>query len=193
MFCWCRHSVTGHYLLERYGMTEIGMALSNPLKGERRPGHVGMPLPDVKVNNAVESRSHLVRPSHWIHWFIRNQITRLALMPFHPVGSDISRIFHNLFFFSNFSWTWGHVHISCWHLITWPRVNQWPPSFLALIFCWLPALQITWFKLTNNFLWCRCASQTSRTLKTPKVTTTSSPRATLKAPKSNLAKWVQFH
>jgi hypothetical protein len=35
-------------------MTEIGMALSNPLKGERRPGHVGMPLPDVKVNNPVE-------------------------------------------------------------------------------------------------------------------------------------------
>lgn len=31
-------SITGHYLLERYGMTEIGMALSNPLKGERRPG-----------------------------------------------------------------------------------------------------------------------------------------------------------
>lgn len=32
-------SITGHHLLERYGMTEIGMALSNPLKGERRPGN----------------------------------------------------------------------------------------------------------------------------------------------------------
>lgn len=31
-------AVTGHVLLERYGMTEIGMALSNPLKGTRRPG-----------------------------------------------------------------------------------------------------------------------------------------------------------
>lgn len=29
--------VSGHVLLERYGMTEIGMALSNPLKGERIP------------------------------------------------------------------------------------------------------------------------------------------------------------
>jgi len=38
-------SITGHTLLERYGMTEIGMALSNPLHGERRPGFVGMPLP----------------------------------------------------------------------------------------------------------------------------------------------------
>ncbi len=39
--------LTGHRLLERYGMTEIGMALSNPLEGERRPGHVGHPLPGV--------------------------------------------------------------------------------------------------------------------------------------------------
>ena len=39
--------ITGHTLLERYGTTEIGMALSNPLCGERRPGHVGTPLPGV--------------------------------------------------------------------------------------------------------------------------------------------------
>lgn len=31
--------VTGHRLLERYGMSEIGMALSNPLKGERVSGN----------------------------------------------------------------------------------------------------------------------------------------------------------
>lgn len=31
-------AITGHTLLERYGMTEIGMALSNPLKGTRIPG-----------------------------------------------------------------------------------------------------------------------------------------------------------
>jgi len=42
--------ITGHTLLERYGMTEIGMALSNPLDGERRPGCVGQPLPDVDVH-----------------------------------------------------------------------------------------------------------------------------------------------
>ena len=41
--------ITGHTLLERYGMTEIGMALSNPLHGERRPGHVGVPLPGVEA------------------------------------------------------------------------------------------------------------------------------------------------
>jgi malonyl-CoA/methylmalonyl-CoA synthetase len=41
--------ITGHTLLERYGMTELGMALSNPLAGERRPGYVGQPLPGVDV------------------------------------------------------------------------------------------------------------------------------------------------
>jgi malonyl-CoA/methylmalonyl-CoA synthetase len=30
--------ITSHRLLERYGMTEIGMALTNPLHGERIPG-----------------------------------------------------------------------------------------------------------------------------------------------------------
>ncbi|WP_150295150.1 acyl-CoA synthetase [Sphingobium estronivorans] len=40
---------TGQILLERYGMTEIGMALSNPYLGERRAGHVGQPLPGVEV------------------------------------------------------------------------------------------------------------------------------------------------
>jgi malonyl-CoA/methylmalonyl-CoA synthetase len=41
--------ITGHTLLERYGMTEIGMALSNPYRGERIPGTVGNPLPGVEV------------------------------------------------------------------------------------------------------------------------------------------------
>lgn len=48
-------SITGHILLERYGMTEIGMALSNPLHGERRPGHVGLPLPGVQVRLVDEA------------------------------------------------------------------------------------------------------------------------------------------
>lgn len=35
-------------------MTEIGMALSNPLDGDRRPGCVGLPLPGVEVKVAAE-------------------------------------------------------------------------------------------------------------------------------------------
>ncbi|PMR72858.1 malonate--CoA ligase [Billgrantia endophytica] len=39
---------TGHAILERYGMTETNMNLSNPYDGERRAGTVGMPLPGVE-------------------------------------------------------------------------------------------------------------------------------------------------
>lgn len=46
MLSWWRE-VSGHTLLERYGMTEIGMALSNPLEGKRMEGCVGSPLPGV--------------------------------------------------------------------------------------------------------------------------------------------------
>jgi malonyl-CoA/methylmalonyl-CoA synthetase len=41
--------ISGHTLLERYGMTEIGMALSNPLEGPRVAGSVGVPLPGVEL------------------------------------------------------------------------------------------------------------------------------------------------
>jgi malonyl-CoA/methylmalonyl-CoA synthetase len=39
----------GHTILERYGMSETIMNLSNPYEGERRPGTVGFPLPGVSV------------------------------------------------------------------------------------------------------------------------------------------------
>ncbi|MEX1218743.1 MAG: AMP-binding protein, partial [Acidimicrobiales bacterium] len=40
--------ISGHVLLERYGMTELGMALGNTLD-RREPGHVGWPFPGVEV------------------------------------------------------------------------------------------------------------------------------------------------
>lgn len=40
---------TGHAILERYGMTETNMNVSNPLNGERIAGTVGLPLPGVEV------------------------------------------------------------------------------------------------------------------------------------------------
>ncbi len=42
-------AVTGHAILERYGMTETNMNTSNPYDGERRAGTVGVPLPGVDV------------------------------------------------------------------------------------------------------------------------------------------------
>ncbi len=55
------HRISGHILLERYGMTEIGMALSNPLHGERRPGTVGLPLPGIEVRLVNQQGSKLAQ------------------------------------------------------------------------------------------------------------------------------------
>lgn len=49
----------GHTILERYGMTETFMNLSNPCAGERRAGTVGVPLPGVSVR--IENGELLVR------------------------------------------------------------------------------------------------------------------------------------
>ena len=42
-------AATGHRILERYGMTETLITLSNPYEGERRPGSVGFALAGVRV------------------------------------------------------------------------------------------------------------------------------------------------
>jgi malonyl-CoA/methylmalonyl-CoA synthetase len=46
---WHRFAAHGVEVLERYGMTETLLTLSNPLVGERRPGSVGFPLPGVEA------------------------------------------------------------------------------------------------------------------------------------------------
>jgi malonyl-CoA/methylmalonyl-CoA synthetase len=48
-------AISGHRLLERYGMTEIGMAISNPYEGERKAGFIGVPLPGVSIRLADEA------------------------------------------------------------------------------------------------------------------------------------------
>jgi malonyl-CoA/methylmalonyl-CoA synthetase len=80
--------ITGHTLLERYGMTEIGMALSNPLHGERRAGFVGVPLPGVEVRLVDDNGSPVeegaageiqVRgPSVFLEYWQRPEETRAA-------------------------------------------------------------------------------------------------------------------
>ncbi|KAG5229180.1 malonate--CoA ligase [Salix suchowensis] len=47
-------AITGHRLLERYGMTEFVMAISNPLRGVRKAGTVGKPFPGVQVKIAED-------------------------------------------------------------------------------------------------------------------------------------------
>lgn len=54
-------ALTGHDILERYGMTETGMNLSNPYAGPRIPGTVGTPLPGVSAR-IVDSEDRDVAP-----------------------------------------------------------------------------------------------------------------------------------
>jgi malonyl-CoA/methylmalonyl-CoA synthetase len=48
----------GHRILERYGMTETVMNLTNPYEGERRPGTVGQPFPG-QAARIVDLRTRL--------------------------------------------------------------------------------------------------------------------------------------
>ena len=52
--------VSGHVLLERYGMTEIGMGISNPYIGFRKPGAIGTPLPGVSVRLVDENMQPVI-------------------------------------------------------------------------------------------------------------------------------------
>ena len=47
--------ISSHTLLERYGMTEMGMAISNPYNGERKPGHIGQALHGVSIRLTDEN------------------------------------------------------------------------------------------------------------------------------------------
>lgn len=53
--------LSGHRILERYGMTEAGMITSNPYNGERIPATVGFPLPGVRARVADEQGKELPR------------------------------------------------------------------------------------------------------------------------------------
>jgi malonyl-CoA/methylmalonyl-CoA synthetase len=81
--------ISAHALLERYGMTEIGMALSNPLDGERRAGTVGQPLPGVEVRLRDErggetsgpeasGEIHVRGPGIFLEYWGRPEATRTA-------------------------------------------------------------------------------------------------------------------
>ncbi len=51
----------GAAILERYGMTEVGIVLSNPLHGARRPGSVGHPLPGVGLRITGDDGEDVIR------------------------------------------------------------------------------------------------------------------------------------
>jgi malonyl-CoA/methylmalonyl-CoA synthetase len=85
--------LTGAYPLERFGMTEIGVGMSNPLAPEgRRPGTVGLPLPSVRTRivgedgrDAREGELWIAGPSVFAGYHERPEATREAFV-------DIERV-----------------------------------------------------------------------------------------------------
>jgi len=69
----------GHTILERYGMSETLMNISNPYVGERRPGSVGLPLPGVSVK-LVEGELYLKGPNVFPGYWRREEATRAAFV-----------------------------------------------------------------------------------------------------------------
>ena len=53
------HLKTGHFILERYGMTETNIICSNPIKGKRKAGTVGLPLKDQKLRIVDDNFNNL--------------------------------------------------------------------------------------------------------------------------------------
>ena len=78
----------GHTILERYGMTETLMNMSNPYVGERRPGSVGLPLPGISVrllddegapvSDGEPGEVHLRGPNVFAGYWQREEATRAA-------------------------------------------------------------------------------------------------------------------
>jgi malonyl-CoA/methylmalonyl-CoA synthetase len=62
----------GQRVLERYGMTETIMNVSNPHDGERRPGTVGLPLPGVELRLAEPDGEVLLRGPNVFGGYWRN-------------------------------------------------------------------------------------------------------------------------
>lgn len=89
---WLRmRELAGQEILERYGMTETVMNISNPYDGERRPGTVGLPLPGVEARIMAGEREasddedgeiYLRGPNVFGGYWNRPEATREAL------GSD---------------------------------------------------------------------------------------------------------
>ncbi len=80
----------GHRILERYGMTETLMNISNPYHGERRAGTVGLPLPGISARIVDETGSlvatgetgelHIRGPNVFTGYWKRAEATNLAFV-----------------------------------------------------------------------------------------------------------------
>jgi malonyl-CoA/methylmalonyl-CoA synthetase len=72
---------TGQRVVERYGMTETVMNVSNPYDGDRRPGSVGLPLPGVELRLAGDGEILLRGPNVFRGYWERPEATADAFTP----------------------------------------------------------------------------------------------------------------
>jgi malonyl-CoA/methylmalonyl-CoA synthetase len=70
----------GHEILERYGMSETLMNISNPYVGERRPGTIGFPLPGVSVRLDETGELWVKGPNVCAGYWRREDATRAAFV-----------------------------------------------------------------------------------------------------------------
>jgi len=68
--------ISGHVLLERYGMTEIGMGLSNMIDGTKYPGCVGWALPKVEVKPDEDGAILIKGPCVFKEYYKRPEATQ---------------------------------------------------------------------------------------------------------------------
>jgi malonyl-CoA/methylmalonyl-CoA synthetase len=70
----------GHTILERYGMSETLMNISNPYAGERRPGTVGFPLPGVSARIDESGEVWVKGPNVCAGYWKREDATRASFI-----------------------------------------------------------------------------------------------------------------
>ena len=70
--------IAGQPPLERYGMTEFGMALSNPYRGDRRAASVGYPLPGVQTQTAPDGELLVQSEGMFLRYWNRPDETEKA-------------------------------------------------------------------------------------------------------------------
>ena len=90
----------GHTILERYGMSETLMNMSNPYAGERRAGTVGQPLPGISVRLLNAQREpvapgetgeiYLRGPNVFGGYWRREEATRAAFVDGYFRTSDLA-------------------------------------------------------------------------------------------------------
>ncbi|MEI8050552.1 MAG: AMP-binding protein [Actinomycetes bacterium] len=86
---------TGMRVLERYGMTETLLSVSNPLEGERRPGTVGFALPGVVLDVPAygsEAELRVSGPSTFSGYWNRPAATNEVLSDGWVATGDIVRV-----------------------------------------------------------------------------------------------------